>query len=46
MDSQNDFFLSFWDDIKAINISPIRTAGIKKGFSVLQRQTIIKSIEK
>ena len=36
-----EFFLSFWDDIKDIYISSIRTAGIKKEFSVSQRQAII-----
>ena len=41
-----EFFLSFWDDIKDIYISSIRTAGIKKEFSVSQRQAIIKLIEK
>ena len=41
-----EFFLSFWDDIKNIYISSIRTAGIKKEFSVSQRQAIIKLIEK
>ena len=45
MDSQNNF-LSFRDDIKDIYISSIRTAGIKKEFSVSQRQAIIKLIEK
>ena len=40
-----EFFLSFWDDIKDIYISFIRTAGIKKEFSVSQRQAIIKLIE-
>ena len=29
-----EFFLSFWYDIKDIYISSIRTAGIKKEFSV------------
>ena len=46
MDSQKNFFLSFWDDIKDICISFIRTAGIKKELSVLQRQAIIRLIEK
>ena len=46
MDSQKNFFLSFWDDIKDIYISFIRTAGIKKELSVLQRQAIIRLIEK
>ena len=32
-----EFFRSFWDDIKDIYISSIRTAGIKKEFSVSQR---------
>ena len=41
-----EFFLSFWDDIKDIYISSIRTTGIKKEFSVSQRQAIIKLIEK
>ena len=41
-----EFFLSFWDDIKDIYISSIRTAGIKKEFSVSQRQAIIKLIKK
>ena len=41
-----EFFLSFWDDIKDIYISSVRTAGIKKEFSVSQRQAIIKLIEK
>ena len=40
------FFLSFWDDIKDIYISPIRTADIGREFSVLQRQAIIKVTEK
>ena len=40
------FFPSFWDDIKDIYISSIRTAGIKKEFRVSQRQAIIKLIEK
>ena len=46
MDSQKNFFLSFWDDIKDIYISFIRTAGVKKELSVLQRQAIIRLIEK
>ena len=41
-----EFFLSIWDDIKDIYISSIRTAGIKKEFSVSQRQAIINLIEK
>ena len=41
-----EFFLTFWDDIKDIYISSIRTAGIKKEFSTSQRQAIIKLIEK
>ena len=41
-----EFFLSFWDAIKDIYISSIRTAGIKREFSVSQRQPIIKLIEK
>ena len=41
-----EFFLSFWDDIKDIYISSIRSASIKKEFSVLQRKAIIKLIEK
>ena len=41
-----EFFLTFWDDIKDIYISSIRTAGIKKEFSISQRQAIIKLIEK
>ena len=39
------FFLSFWDDIKDECISSIQTAGIKKEFSVSQRQTIVKLVD-
>ena len=39
------FFLSFWDDIKDEYISSIQTAGIKKEFSVSQRQAIIKLVD-
>ena len=45
MDSQKNF-LSFWDDVKDIYISSIRTAGIKKELSVSQGEAIIKLIEK
>ena len=41
-----ELFLSFWDDIKDIHISSVRTAGIKKEFSVSQRQAIIKLLKK
>ena len=41
-----ELFLSFWDDIKDIYISSIRTVTVKKDFSVSQRQAIIKSIAK
>ena len=41
-----EFSLSFWDDIKDIYISSIRTAGIKKEFSISQRQAIVKIIER
>ena len=41
-----EFVLTFWDDIKDIYVSSIRTAGIKKEFSTSQRQAIIKLIEK
>ena len=40
-----EFFLHFCDDIKDIYIGSIRTTGIKKEFSVLQRQAIIKLIK-
>ena len=43
---KKELFLSFWDDIKDIYVSSIRTAGIKKEFSVSQRQEIIKLIKK
>ena len=46
MDSQKEFFLTFWDDIKDIYVSCIQTASIKKEFSISQRQAIIKLIEK
>ena len=45
MDSQKNFFCLF-GMISKIYISSIRTAGIKKEFSVSQRQAIIKLIEK
>ena len=41
-----EFFLYFWDYIKDIYVSSIRTAGIKTEFSVSQKQVIIKSVKK
>ena len=43
---KKEFFLSFWDDIKETYLSSIRTDGIKKEFSVSQRQSIFRLIEK
>ena len=41
-----ELYLSFQDDVKNIHTSSIQTTGIKKEFSVLERQAIIKLIEK
>ena len=50
MDSQNNFFCLFGmisiRKRSSIYISSIRIAGIKKEFSVSQRQAIIKLIKK
>ena len=48
MDSQKNCFSqkSFWDDIKDTYVSSVWTVGIKKEFSVSQRQAIFKLIER
>ena len=41
-----EFYVTFWDDIKATFISSLKQAKEKKELSISQRQAIIKFIEK
>ena len=41
-----EFYVTFWDDIKATFISSLKQAKERKELSIFQRQAIIKSIEK
>ena len=41
-----EFFVAFWEDIKDVFLNSCRTAKLKKKLSTLQRQAIIKLIEK
>ena len=41
-----EFYVTFWDDIKATFISSMRQAKKRKELSISQRQAIIKLIEK
>ena len=41
-----EFFVAFWEDIKGVFLNSCRTAKLKKELSTLQRQAIIKLIEK
>ena len=41
-----EFFVTFWDDIKATFISSLKQAKERKELSISQRQAIIKLIEK
>ena len=41
-----EFFVTFWEDIKDDFLNSCRTAKLKKELSTLQRQTVIKLIEK
>ena len=45
-DLTKEFYVTFWDDIKATFISSIRQAKERKELSISQRQAIIKLIEK
>ena len=40
-----EFYVTFWDDIKATFISSLKQAKERKRLSISQRQTIIKLIE-
>ena len=41
-----EFYVTFWDDIKATFISSLKQAKERKELSVFQRQAIIQLIEK
>ena len=41
-----EFYVTFWDDIKATFVSSLKQAKERKELSISQRQTIIKVIEK
>ena len=41
-----EFYVTFWGDIKATFISPLKQAKERKELSISQRQAIIKLIEK
>ena len=41
-----EFYVTFWDDIKATFISSLKQAKERKELSISQRHAIIKSIEK
>ena len=41
-----EFYVTFWDDIKATFISSLKQAKERKELSISQRQAIIKLIEK
>ena len=41
-----EFYVTFWDDIKATFVSPLKQAKERKELSISQRQAIMKLIEK
>ena len=41
-----EFYVTFWDDIKATFVSSLKQAKERKELSISQRQAIIKLIEK
>ena len=43
---KKEFFVTFWEDIKDVFLNSFRIAILKKELSTLQRQALIKLIEK
>ena len=43
---KKEFFVTFWEDIKDVFLNSFRIAILKKELSTLQRQAVIKLIEK
>ena len=43
---KKEFFVTFWEDIKDVFLNSFRIAKLKKELSTLQRQALIKLIEK